>query len=122
MWAMSFALQPHRDVRIIRARVPLLDPSAYSLMTKPEDRSFPPPEGCSGMLIDATRKGAYPPVGLPKKKFMEDARKIWESEGMPSLKLREPWYGYPLGLWTPEDDTMADGVTRGNYFEISRKV
>lgn len=121
MWAMSFAMQPHRDVRIIKARVPLLDPSAYSLMTRPEDRTFPPPEGCSGMLIDATRKGSYPPVGLPKKKFMEDARKIWESEGMPSLKLREPWYGYPLGLWTPEDDEMADGVTRGNYFEISKK-
>lgn len=122
MWAMSFAMQPHRDVRIIKARVPLLDPSAYSLMGKPEDRTFPPPDGCSGMLIDATRKGAYPPVGLPKQGFMEGALKIWEEETMPPLRLRPPWFGYPLGLWTPADDELADSVTKGNYFEISKKA
>jgi len=116
MWAMSFAMQPHRDVRVITGRVPLLDPSAYSLMIKPEDRSFPPPIGCSGILIDATRKGPYPPVGLPKQFFMERALEIWQREGLPELKLRTPWYGYPLGLWTAEDDELAEAVTRGEYF------
>lgn len=120
MWAMSFAMQPHRDVRVITGRVPLLDPSAYSLMTKPDDRSFPPPTGCSGMLINATRKGPYPPVGLPKRPFMERALEMWQAEGLPPLKLKNPWHGYPLGLWTAEDEKLADGVTKGKYFEVGK--
>ena len=113
MWALSFAMQPHRDVRIITGRVPLLDPSAYSLISKPEERSYPPPHDCSGILIDATRKGPYPPVGLPKKPFMEKALEIWQQEGLPPLALKNPWYGYPLGLWSAEDDEMAEAVARG---------
>lgn len=120
MWALSFAMQPHRDVRIITARSPLLDPSAHSLMTKPEDRSFPPPVGCSGMLIDATRKGPYPPVGLPKRPFMERALQIWQEEGLAPLKLRTPWYGYPLGMWRPEDDAVAERATKGEYFPTTK--
>ncbi len=116
MWALSFAMQPHRDVRIITGRVPLLDPSALSLMNKPEERSYPPPVGCSGILIDATRKGPYPPVGLPKRPFIERALKIWQEEGLSPLKLRTPWYGYPLGLWNKEDDELAEKVTQGKYF------
>jgi 4-hydroxy-3-polyprenylbenzoate decarboxylase len=116
MWALSFAMQPHRDTRTITSRVPLLDPSAYSLMTQPHERSFPPPVGCSALLIDATRKGPYPPVGLPKKPFMERALEIWQGEGLPPLKLKTPWYGYALGLWKAEDDELADKVTQGNYF------
>ncbi len=125
MWALSFAMQPHRDVRIITARVPLLDPSAYSLMSDPKDseqRSFPPPEGCSGILIDATRKGPYPPVGLPKRPFMERALEIWHEEKLPSLDLKTPWYGYPLGLWKSEDDELAEMVTKGQYFAPYKKA
>ena len=121
MWALSFAMQPHRDVRIITGRVPLLDPSAFSLMTKPSERMYPPPVGCSGMLIDATRKGPYPPVGLPKKPFMARALEIWRKEGLSPLRLRTPWYGYPLGLWKDEDDELADRVTEGDYFPLGRK-
>ncbi|MGH7886827.1 MAG: UbiD family decarboxylase, partial [Candidatus Binatia bacterium] len=95
MWALSFAMQPHRDVEIITGRVPLLDPSAHSLMTGPEDRFYPPPVGCSGLLIDATRKGPFPPVGLPKKPYMENALRIWQESEMPKLNLKTPWYGYP---------------------------
>jgi len=121
MWAMSFAMQPHRDAQIITGRSPLLDPSAYALMTNPEDRFFPPPVGCSGLLIDATRKGKYPPVGLPKKKFMERALELWRQEEMPELKLRTPWYGYPLDLWTAQDDELAEAVARGDYFYSVKK-
>jgi UbiD family decarboxylase len=117
MWALSFAMQPHRDVEIITGRVPLLDPSAHSLMTGSEDRFFPPPVGCSGLLIDATRKGPFPPVGLPKKQFMDQALQIWKQEELPELKLKTPWYGYPLGMWDAEDDAIADAVTRGEYFQ-----
>ena len=117
MWAMSFAMQPHRDVEIITGRVPLLDPSAHSLMTGPEDRFYPPPVGCSGLLIDATRKGPFPPVGLPKKAYMENALRIWQESEMPKLNLKTPWYGYPLGLWDDEDDRLAEKVAHGEYFQ-----
>ena len=121
MWAMSFAMQPHRDVRVIPGRVPLLDPSAYSLMSNPDERWFPPPTGCSGLLIDATRKGPYPPVGLPKKAYMERALEIWRKEGLAPPKLRTPWYGYPLGLWNAEDDELAERVAQGDYFPPLKK-
>lgn len=122
MWALSFAMQPHRDARIITARVPLLDPSAYSLMSKPEERSFPPPVGCSGILIDATRKGPYPPVGLPKRPFIERALEIWREQGLPPLTLKSPWYGYPLGMWSAADDELAESVTRGDYFAAAKET
>jgi 4-hydroxy-3-polyprenylbenzoate decarboxylase len=122
MWAMSFTMQPHRDVRVITGRVPLLDPSAFSLMTKPEDRMYPPPSGCSGMLIDATRKGPYPPVGLPKRPYMEKALEIWQGEGLPPLKLKKPWYGYALGLWPDENEELAQCAVNGDYFEVSKKA
>lgn len=116
MWALSFAMQPHRDAEIITGRVPLLDPSARSLMKSREERSFPGDVGCSGLLIDATRKGPFPPVGLPKRKYMEGALEIWRQENMPELNLRTPWHGYPLGLWDSQDDELAEAVARGEYF------
>jgi 4-hydroxy-3-polyprenylbenzoate decarboxylase len=121
MWALSFSMQPLRDVRIITGRVPLLDPSAYSLISKPEERSYPPPVGCSGILIDATRKGPYPPVGLPKREYMEQALEIWKEEELPPLALKSPWYGYPLGLWNAEDDAMAEAIARGEPVVIDEK-
>ncbi len=117
MWAMSFAMQPHQDAEIITGRVPLLDPSAHSLMRGREERSFPGAVGCSGLLIDATRKGPFPPVGLPKKSYMESALKIWQEAEMPKLNLKTPWYGYPLGLWDDEDDRLAEKVAQGDYFQ-----
>ena len=88
-------------------------------MKNSEDRGFPPPVGCSGLLIDATRKGPYPPVGLPKQSFMERALKIWQEEKMPELKLKTPWFGYPLGHWDAEDDAIdADkGLPEGLSIE-----
>ncbi|MGZ8488826.1 MAG: UbiD family decarboxylase [Candidatus Binatia bacterium] len=117
MWAMSFAMQPHQDVEISTGRSPLLDPSAHSLMRGREERSFPGAVGCSGLLIDATRKGPFPPVGLPKKSYMEQALKIWHEAEMPKLNLKTPWYGYPLGLWDDEDDRLAEKVVQGDYFQ-----
>jgi 4-hydroxy-3-polyprenylbenzoate decarboxylase len=69
------------------------------------------------LLIDATRKGPFPPIGLPKKSYMENALKIWQHEELPRLSLKTPWYGYPLGLWDDEDDRLAESVARGEYFQ-----
>ena len=118
VWALCFSMQPHRDTRIITGKRPGLDPSAYPPGASREERSYPQPQGASCLLIDATRKWAYPPVGLPKKEYMERAIEIWEEEGLPPLKLKTPWYGYNLGDWTKEDEEMADLAVKGEFAKI----
>ncbi len=61
-------------------------------------RCYPPPNGCSALLINATMKWPYPPVSLPRKEFMEKAKQIWEEEGLPQLSPKVPWHGYSLGF------------------------
>ncbi|MDP2644267.1 MAG: UbiD family decarboxylase [Desulfobacterales bacterium] len=121
-WALSYAMQPHRDVRIITGRSPALDPSGSAPGSSREVRGYPPPEGASAMLIDATRKWPYPPVGLPKKEYMESAIHLWGELGLPPLKLKKPWHGYTLGNWTAEDEENAELVLKGAYREIGRKM
>ena len=38
------------------------------------------------MLIDATMKTPMPPLALPKKEYMENAKVLWERLGLPALK------------------------------------
>ena len=44
-------------------------------------------------------KGDLPPLALPKKEYMERAKKIWEELGLPALTPQPPWHGYSLGDW-----------------------
>jgi 3-polyprenyl-4-hydroxybenzoate decarboxylase len=119
MWAMSFGMQPQRDVQVISGRVPGLDPSAHSLMRSTEDRAYPGGTGTSALLIDATRKGPYPPVGLPQKEYMDAALELWQEEGMPALELRAPWYGYvpPNNLWTEKEARQAQRAVEGDLLD-----
>ena len=121
-WALSFSMQPHADARIITDRAPALDPSAYAPGSPHEERSFPSPHGSSAILIDATRKWPYPPVGLPQKEYMENALRLWKELGFPPLKLKEPWHGYSLGNWTKEDEENAALILRGDYHKIGEKM
>jgi len=123
-WAVSFAMQPHRDVEVITGRVPGLDPSGLLLAHREGGReSYPGLQGCSSILIDATRKGAYPPVALPKKEHMETAIRIWkEEEGLPNLNLASPWYGYDLGQWSEDDRENAELIARGMYLKLGEKM
>lgn len=121
-WALSYSMQPHRDVRIITHRAPRLDASAYPPGSSEAERRFPSPSGASAMLIDATRKWTYAPVGLPKREFMEQAIKTWEEEGLPRLKLKMPWHGYHLGRWTEDDEENASLTIRGEHFKIGEKM
>lgn len=123
-WAVSFRYQPHRDTRIIQGRGAALDQSAGPY-TLPEDpRVYPTdrgaPFGSSAILIDATRKWDYTPVSLPKREYMEGARKIWEELGFPPLKPKFPWYGYHLGIWPREYEEMAELAQRGEYDTVAQ--
>lgn len=37
---------------------------------------------------------------------------------LPSIELREPWYGYNLGDWTPEDERFARLAVEGRFAKI----
>jgi 4-hydroxy-3-polyprenylbenzoate decarboxylase len=87
-----------------------------------EERLFPSPRGNSALLIDATRKWPYPPTSLPGREFMEQARKIWEEEGLPGLIPQDPWYGVSLGYWTKENEEEAALAVEGEYYRTAEKL
>lgn len=118
-WSLSFSMQPQRDIRIVNQRTPNLDPSGYPPGASREERKFPSPSGSSAVLIDATRKWPYMPVGMPRKEFMEKALKMWEEAKLPRLNLKNPWYGYDLGRWTERDETNAQLALRGEHFKVA---
>lgn len=120
-WALSFRMQPHRDMRITMGRIAVLDPSSAPPGSPKKERSYPAPSGASAVLIDATRPWDYPPISLPRREYMERARQIWEAEGLPELQPRTPWFGNELGYWPDEYKEAADYVVRGEVLELSEK-
>ncbi|MDP2644787.1 MAG: hypothetical protein Q8P24_07595, partial [Desulfobacterales bacterium] len=121
-WALSFRTQPHRDIRITQGQGYLLDPSTAPLDDPGEERVYPSPAGSSCILIDATTNWDFPPVSLPRKDFMENARKIWEKLNLPALKAKTPWHGYSLGYWTKENQEEAELALKGEHFQTGEKL
>lgn len=121
-WAISFRMQPHRDVKITTHKFAGLDPSAAPPGSPVTEARFPSPSGCSAIMIDATRKWPYPPVALPAKKYMEAAKDKWEKLGLPPLQPKMPWYGYSLGYWGEEDEENAELAVRGSYKKIAARL
>lgn len=118
-WAMSFRVQPHRDTRITTGKIPSLDPSANPPWV--QDVGYNQTVA-SAILIDATRKWAYPPVSLPRKEFMERSKLIWEEEGLPALSPKAPWHGYALGYWTKDNEEEAELALKGKYYITGEKL
>jgi UbiD family decarboxylase len=121
-WAMSFRMQPHRDIHIMRGRTAGLDYSAYDPAGPREARIYPEGLGASSLMIDATMKWPYTPISLPMKKYMERALEIWNELKLGPLDLKSPWYGYNLGCWSEEDEENADLITSGNYKAVGKKL
>ncbi len=77
----------------------------------------------SRVLFNATRKWAYPPVGLPGKEYMERALTMWaEHKELPQPRLREPWHGYSLGNWSKENLENAKLILEGKYLQVGEKT
>ena len=76
----------------------------------------------STLLIDATMKSDMPPLALPARRYMEDAKALWERLGLPPLRPESPWYGYSLGDWTDEWDAAAARAAAGDYLENGRRT
>jgi len=121
-WAISFRMQPHRDVKITTHKFAGLDPSAAPPGSPVTEARFPSPSGCSAIMMDATRKWPYPPVALPAKKYMEAAKQKWEKLGLPPLQPKMPWYGYSLGYWGEEDEENAELAVQGDYEKIAARL
>jgi UbiD family decarboxylase len=107
-WAMSYRCNPAEDTQIIPYR---------ELGHGP--RTTDKPELDSALLIDATMKAVMPPLALPKREYMENARLLWGKLGLPPLNPEAPWFGYSLGDWTDELDANALDAANGNWMHRS---
>lgn len=119
VWALSFRMQPKRDITIVGGKASHLDPSAAPPGEEGAESGF---RESSAILIDATRKWPYPPVSLPKKEYMEHALQLWKELGLPELKLKSPWYGYNLGYWNDEYERIAKMIVEGKHFEVGKEL
>ena len=54
-----------------------------------------------------------PPLALPGREFMENARAIWEELGLPPITPQPPWHGYSLGDWDERYDVYARRAVDG---------
>jgi 4-hydroxy-3-polyprenylbenzoate decarboxylase len=115
-WAIVNRCQPHRDVRIVQPR-PLPHGPLNFLA---DGRNYDTMD--SALLIDATMKGKFPPISLPGQEYMERALDIWQEINLPPLQLKNPWYGYSLGLWSAESDEEAKLAVQGRYYETGEKL
>jgi 4-hydroxy-3-polyprenylbenzoate decarboxylase len=121
VWALSYSMQPHRDVEIIRGKVPRLDPSVTP-SSDPRQNAYPDGQGASALLINACREHPYLPVSLPPRAYMDAAKARWEAAGLPALDLRTPWFGYAFTGWTQENEEEARLAESGRYFETGEKL
>ena len=96
-----------------------LDPSAAPPDELSRMSEFAP---TTSILIDAIRKWAYPPTSLPKKEFMEQAKKIWEEKGLPPPSPKVPWYGSSFGYWPAEYQEEAELALKGEHHKTGEKL
>lgn len=111
LWAMAYRTNPVADVETMPHRGQGHGPKREH--TGEED---------STLLIDATMKSPMPPLALPTKEYMEDAKDLWEKLGLPALTPQSPWHGYSLGDWTDAWQQMADRAAASNYLENGRRT
>jgi 4-hydroxy-3-polyprenylbenzoate decarboxylase len=104
-WALSYRCNPAIDMEVLEHRDQGHGPR--SLRNGGEDAS---------VLFDATLKEPFPPISLPKREYMENARRIWDELGLPALKPQPPWFGISLGEWDEEFDVMAKRAVESDYW------
>lgn len=111
-WALGYRSRPHEDVQILHGTDVGHAPR--------HDTRGSADDSC--LLWDATLKGTFPPISLPKKEYMERSRRLWEKLGLAKLEPESPWYGYSLGDWNDELDEEARLAAEGRYWETGEKI
>ena len=111
LWAMSYRANFALDLQVLQGRDPGHGPRSQRN------------GGVDGsLLIDATLKDDFPPIALPKREFMENAKAIWEELNLPKLKPEAPWFGYSLGDWSERNEQMAQRAVKGDYFITGEEI
>ncbi len=123
-WAMSFRTARLRDFTFVPMHGGGLDPSGSPAGTGHGRLSAEGQEpDFTRVIINATRKWAYPPVALPKKPYMDRALEIWSRhDDLPRPSMRQPWFGYTLGFWTDELQSYADMIVQGDYLKLGAEM
>ena len=122
-WALSFRIQPHRDVKVVDSNTMGLDPSVVPPEEWAEARGALVKKARASVLcIDATRPWPYKPTSLPRREFMERALELWQRLELPPLQLKAPWFGYELGYWSDRNREEADLALQGRHFEIGQRA
>jgi len=114
-WAMSYRMRPHKDMRVLDHKDMGHGPRAGS-----DDNHYEATD--SSMLINAMLKKPYPPISLPAREFMENAKVIWEELGLHPLKPEMPWFGYSLGQWPEEFQAEADRAVKSEYWATGEVI
>jgi 4-hydroxy-3-polyprenylbenzoate decarboxylase len=102
-WSMAYRADPIEDALILPHRSPGHGPKSGGAAEE------------STLLIDATLKHALPPLALPARSFMENAKRIWDELNLPRLARKAPWHGYELGDWSPQWQEFADNAVSGEW-------
>jgi UbiD family decarboxylase len=110
LWSLAYRANPIEDVHISPYRGGV------------QGAQYGPRSADSTMLIDATRKHPMPPLALPAREFMENAKTIWEELGLPALTVQSPWHGYTLGDWTETWETFARRTIAGDWEVTGRET
>jgi len=103
LWSLAYRTNPLEDVHIIPFRGNL------------QGAQYGVRKSDSSLLIDATLKNPMPPLALPAREFMENARVIWDELGLPPLTVNAPWHGYTLGDWSERWDVFAKRAVTGDW-------
>jgi 3-polyprenyl-4-hydroxybenzoate decarboxylase len=110
LWSLAYRTNPVDDMQIVPWRGGVQGAQYAGNKTD------------SGLLVDATRKRAMPPLALPTKPYMEHARALWEELGLPPLNVQAPWHGYTLDDWTDTWETYARRTAAGDWEETGRET
>jgi 4-hydroxy-3-polyprenylbenzoate decarboxylase len=111
LWALAYRANPVLDIQIVDHKDQGHGPR--SKRNNGQD---------SAVLVNAMLKEKFPPISLPKREFMENAKRIWEELGLPPLRPQTPWYGYSLGEWPAEFDEAARRAVEGDYFSYGETL
>jgi UbiD family decarboxylase len=109
-WSMAYRANPLDDVFVAPHRA-----AGHGPKSGPRGEE-------STLLMDATLKEKAPPLALPKREFMEHARKMWDELGLPALTPQSPWHGYSLGDWDSVWDVYASRAVAGQWEETGKET
>jgi len=103
LWAIAYRTDLMKSVKIE-------DYQANGHAPKLRDREWE-----AKIMIDATMHYPMPPIALPPKQIMEEARDLWTKAGLPPVTPRWKWFGYDLGDWCEEWTKCAERAVAGDW-------